>query len=170
MRLSKLLERVSYTILQGPEDPEVHAIVNDSRKVTRGDLFFCIRGAVTDGHKYVPDVLAQGAQVLIVEEPVEAPPEVTVVLVKDSRMAMALISAAWYAYPAEELKVIGITGTKGKTTTTYMVKSILEAAGYKVGLIGTIEAIIGCLLRWKRRRAGHRAGWRRPWWHPPRRR
>ena len=143
MRLSKLLERVSYTILQGPEDPEVHAIVNDSRKVTRGDLFFCIRGAVTDGHKYVPDVLAQGAQVLIVEEPVEAPPEVTVVLVKDSRMAMALISAAWYAYPAEELKVIGITGTKGKTTTTYMVKSILEAAGYKVGLIGTIEAIIG---------------------------
>ena len=143
MRLSKLLERVTYTILQGPEDPEVHAIVNDSRKVTQGDLFFCIRGAVTDGHKYVPDVLAQGAQVLIVEEPVEAPAEVTVVLVKDSRMAMALISAAWYGYPAEELKVIGITGTKGKTTTTYMVKSILEAAGYKVGLIGTIEAIIG---------------------------
>ncbi len=143
MRLSKLLERVTCTILQGPQDREVHAVVNDSRKVTEGDLFFCIRGAVTDGHKYVPDVLEKGAGVLVVEEPVEAPAGVTVVLVKDSRMAMALISAAWYNYPAEELKVIGITGTKGKTTTTYMIKSILEAAGYKVGLIGTIEAIIG---------------------------
>ena len=143
MRLGKLLERVTCTILQGPKDPEVHAIVNDSRKVEEGDLFFCIRGAVTDGHKYVPDVLEKGAKVLIVEEPVQAPCDVTVVQVPDSRMAMALISAAWYGYPAEKLKVVGITGTKGKTTTTYMIKSILEAAGYKVGLIGTIEAIIG---------------------------
>ena len=71
------------------------------------------------------------------------PESVTVILVKDTRYAMALVSAAWYDYPAEKLKVIGITGTKGKTTTTYMIKSILESAGHKVGLIGTIETIIG---------------------------
>lgn len=143
MNLQKLLERVGHTILQGPEDPEVHAIINDSRKVEKGDLFFCIRGAVTDGHMYAQQVIEKGAAVLVVEEKVEAPAGVTLVKVEDSRMAMALISAAWYGYPSEQLKVIGITGTKGKTTTTYMVRSILENAGYRVGLIGTIEAIIG---------------------------
>ena len=77
------------------------------------------------------------------EEAVEAPEDVTVIQVEDTRYAMAFISAAWFGHPAEKLKTIGITGTKGKTTTTYMVKSILENAGYKVGLIGTIEAVIG---------------------------
>lgn len=143
MKLDQLLERVTYTCLQGDTDREVTGIVNDSRKVKEGSLFFCIRGAVTDGHKYVPDVIRRGVGVLIVEEAVEAPETVTVILVENSRVAMALIAAAWYGYPAEKLKVIGVTGTKGKTTTTYMVKSILEAAGYKVGLIGTIEAVIG---------------------------
>lgn len=118
-------------------------MIYDSRKVEEGSLFICIRGAVVDGHKFVPDVVAKGAKVLIVEEAVEAPEDVTVILVKDTRYAMAFISAAYFGYPAEKLKTIGITGTKGKTTTTYMVKSILENAGYKVGLIGTIEAIIG---------------------------
>ncbi len=99
---------------------------------------------MVDGHKFVPDVIAKGAKkVLVVEEKVEAPADVTVILLEDSRYAMAFISAAYFGYPAEKLKTIGITGTKGKTTTTYMVKSILENAGYKVGLIGTIEAIIG---------------------------
>lgn len=143
MKLAKLLERVTYTSIQGNLDIEVTGVVNDSRKVTDGSLFLCIRGAVTDGHKYAADVVEKGAKVLVVEEPVEVPEDVTVIQVADTRMAMALISAAWYDYPAEKLKVIGITGTKGKTTTTYMVKSILESAGYKVGLIGTIEAIIG---------------------------
>jgi UDP-N-acetylmuramoyl-L-alanyl-D-glutamate--2,6-diaminopimelate ligase len=143
MKLEKLLERISYCCLQGSVETEVADITNDSRKAQEGSLFFCIRGAVTDGHKYVPDVVSHGAKVLIVEEPVEAPEDVTVIQVEDSRYAMALISAAWYDYPAEKLKVIGITGTKGKTTTTYMVKSILELAGYRTGLIGTIEIIIG---------------------------
>ncbi len=143
MKLDKLLERLRYTCLQGSLDVEVTSVINDSRKAEEGSLFFCIRGAVADGHAYVPDVVAKGAKVLIVEEPVEAPEDVTVIRVEDSRYAMALISAAWFDYPAEKLKVIGITGTKGKTTTTYMVKSILESAGHKVGLIGTIEAIIG---------------------------
>ena len=143
MKLKQLLEQVEHTILQGPQDPEVHGIKNDSRKVEKGDLFFCIRGAVTDGHSYAGQVIEKGAAVLVVEEKVEAPGDVTLVLVPDSRMAMALIAAAWYGNPARELKVIGITGTKGKTTTTYMIRSILENAGYRVGLIGTIETIIG---------------------------
>ena len=143
MKLSRLLERLEYTCLQGNTEQEVTTVTYDSRKVAEGSLFICIRGAVVDGHKFAADVIAKGAKTLIVEEAVEAPEDVTVILVKDTRYAMAFISAAYFDYPAEKLKTIGITGTKGKTTTTYMVKSILENAGYKVGLIGTIEAIIG---------------------------
>lgn len=143
MKLTTLLERLEYTCLQGSVDIEVKDVVNDSRKVEDGSLFICIRGAVVDGHTFAADVAEKGAAVLVVEETVDVPEHVTVIQVEDTRYAMALISAAYFGYPAERLKVIGITGTKGKTTTTYMVKSILENAGYKVGLIGTIEAIIG---------------------------
>ncbi|MCD7833001.1 MAG: UDP-N-acetylmuramoyl-L-alanyl-D-glutamate--2,6-diaminopimelate ligase [Lachnospiraceae bacterium] len=143
MKLEKLLEQIEYRCLQGTVDTDVKKLVNDSRKVEEGSLFFCIKGAVTDGHKYVPDVVAKGAKVLIVQDAVEAPEDVTVIRVADTRYAMALMSAAFFGYPANEMRIIGVTGTKGKTTTTYMVKSILESAGYKVGLIGTIEAIIG---------------------------
>ena len=143
MKLLSLLEHLEYKCLQGNTEQEVTSVVYDSRKVEEGSLFICIRGAVVDGHKFVPDVIAKGAKTLIVEEPVEAPADVTVIQVEDTRYAMAFISAAWFGHPARKLKTIGITGTKGKTTTTYMVKSILENAGYKVGLIGTIEAIIG---------------------------
>lgn len=143
MRLKALLERVEYTCIQGTTEREVKDVLYDSRKVSEGSLFICIRGAVVDGHTFAADVADMGAAVLVVEEPVKVPEDVTVIQVADSRYAMALISAAWFGYPAEKLKVIGITGTKGKTTTTYMVKSILENAGYRVGLIGTIEAIIG---------------------------
>lgn len=143
MELRTLLERVDYECVQGTLSRDVTGIVNDSRKATKGCLFFCIEGAVTDGHSYVPTVVEKGAGVLVVQKEVQAPQEVTVLRVRDSRLAMAQIAAAWYGYPAEKLTTIGITGTKGKTTTTYMIKSILEAAGHKVGLIGTIEAIIG---------------------------
>lgn len=143
MKLANLLERLTYRCIQGDLDTEVKDIVNDSRKAGEGSLFFCIKGAVSDGHAYVPEVVKKGVSVLIVQDEVDVPETVTVIKVKDSRYAMALIAAAWYGHPAEKLKVIGITGTKGKTTTTYMIKSILEAAGHKVGLIGTIEAIIG---------------------------
>lgn len=143
MKLEKLVERISYKCINGTMDVDVKDVANDSRKVTDGSLFICIKGAVSDGHAYVSQVIEKGARVLIVEDAVEAPEHVTVLQVENSRYAMALISEAYYGYPAEKLKVIGITGTKGKTTTTYMVKSILESAGHKVGLIGTIEAIIG---------------------------
>lgn len=142
MKLSALLERIEYTCCQGSLEQEVSTVVYDSRRTEKDSLFICIRGAVVDGHKFIPDVLEKGAKTLVVEEPVQAPADVTVILVKDTRYAMAFISAAYFGYPADKLKTIGITGTKGKTTTTYMVKSILENAGYKVGLIGTIEAVI----------------------------
>ena len=109
MLASKLLERVEYRLLAGQTDIEVTSIENDSRKVKEGSLFFCIRGAVSDGHDFIPQVLEAGAKVLVVEKEVAAPAGVTVVQVRDSRMAMALIAAAWYGHPAERLRVIGVT-------------------------------------------------------------
>ena len=143
MKLTALLERLQYEVVQGTKEIEITELTNDSRKVTEGSVFVCISGAVSDGHQYIEEVGKKGAAAVIVEKDVEAPKHMTVIRVEDTRYALALASAAYFGYPAEQLKVIGITGTKGKTTTTYMVKSILEEVGHKVGLIGTIEAIIG---------------------------
>lgn len=143
MKLTQLLKRLEYEVIQGSDDIEVSTLINDSRKVEEGSVFVCITGAVSDGHKYINEVADKGASAVIVEKEVDAPDDITVIRVSDTRYALALMSAAYFGYPAEKLKVIGITGTKGKTTTTYMVKSILEGVGHKVGLIGTIEAIIG---------------------------
>ena len=143
MKLTKLLERLDYEVLQGSDEIEITEFTNDSRKeMHEGSAFVCIKGAVFDGHDYVSEMAAKGASAVIVERDVEAPEGLTVIKVADTRYAQALASAAYFGYPADELKVIGITGTKGKTTTTYMVKSILEGVGHKVGLIGTIESII----------------------------
>lgn len=148
--LSKLLEKLEYELLSGTEEVCVEAVVYDSRKVTKDSLFICIPGANADGHDFADEVVEKGARVLVVERDIALSPkkdssqkDVTVIKVKDARYAMAFLSAAWFGNPAEEMKIIGITGTKGKTTTTYLVKSILEHAGHKVGLIGTIEVIIG---------------------------
>ena len=143
MRLDKLLERLDYKVLQGTDQTEITTLINDSRKAEKGSVFVCISGAVSDGHSYAADVAAKGTAALVVEHEVDVPADVTVILVKDTRYALALMSAAYFGYPAEKMKIIGITGTKGKTTTTYMIKSILDGVGHKVGLIGTIEAIIG---------------------------
>ena len=143
MKLSQLLERLEYEVVQGSDQIEITTLINDSRKVEKGSAFVCISGAVVDGHEFVKDVAGKGAATVIVEKEVVAPEEMTVIRVADTRYALALMSAAYFGYPADKLKVIGITGTKGKTTTTYMIKSILEDVGHKVGLIGTIEAIIG---------------------------
>lgn len=141
--LERLLERLDYKVVQGKADIEITDLVYDSRKVTKGCLFVCVKGAVVDGHTFVKEVAEKGAAAVLVQQDVEAPEGITVIKTADTRYGLALVSAAWFHHPAEKLKVIGVTGTKGKTTTTYMVKSILESAGYKVGLIGTIEAIIG---------------------------
>lgn len=143
MELKQLLERLEYEVIQGNDDIEITTLINDSRKVQQGSVFVCISGAVVDGHDFISDVAAKGASVVIVEKDVQAPKDVAVMKVADTRYALALMSAAYFGYPADKMKIIGITGTKGKTTTTYMIKSILESVGHKVGLIGTIEAIIG---------------------------
>lgn len=149
MKLSKLLEHTPHRFLKGDGSVEITSVVNDSRQAGAGSLFMAIVGAVTDGHRYLENVVKSGCRAVLIEkgaglpEGLAWPEDMTVVESEDTRYAMAMISAAWFDYPAEKLKMIGITGTKGKTTTTYMVKSILENAGYKVGLIGTIEIIIG---------------------------
>lgn len=143
MKLTELLERLEYEVVQGSAEIEITTLINDSRKVQAGSAFVCISGAVVDGHEFVADVASKGAIAVIVEKEVEAPENVSVIKVADTRYALALMSAAYFGYPADKMKIIGITGTKGKTTTTYMIKSILEEVGHKVGLIGTIEAVIG---------------------------
>lgn len=145
MKLTDLLCKLEYECIQGSADLEISQVVYDSRKITEGCLFICIAGANFDGHDFAAEAADQGARAMVVsrEMPEVAGRDVTLIKVPDTRYAMAFISAAYFGYPAEKLRVIGITGTKGKTTTTYMVKSILENAGYKVGLVGTIEVIIG---------------------------
>lgn len=141
--VSSLLEDLDYQIIKGTAEGGITALVHDSRKVTKDCMFVCIKGAVYDSHEHVEEITAKGARVIVAEREVKVPEGVTLVLVPDTRYALALLSAAYFDHPAKKLKVIGITGTKGKTTTTFMVKGILEHAGYKVGLMGTIETIIG---------------------------
>ena len=143
MKLSEVLQGLKFEVLQGSTGISFHDIRNDSRKVQPGDLFFCISGAVSDGHKYVQDVAEKGAAVIVVEKPVAVPDTVTVIWVENTRYAMGMISSAFYGNPSEKLKVIGLTGTKGKTTTTYMIREMLERSGIKTGLIGTIEIMEG---------------------------
>jgi len=140
MKLSRLVARLG---LQGYEEVEVTDVVYDSRKAKPGCAFVCLRGASSDGHRYAAGACAGGAKVIIAEERVEAP-GAQVLLVPDTRKALALMSAALFGNPAErDIKVIGITGTKGKTSTAYMVRAILEAAGHKTGIIGTVGVLIG---------------------------
>ncbi|MDR0948588.1 MAG: UDP-N-acetylmuramoyl-L-alanyl-D-glutamate--2,6-diaminopimelate ligase [Lachnospiraceae bacterium] len=144
MKLSRLLEHLEYECIQGDVNIEIAKVVYDSRKVEKDSLFLCISGLKFDGHLFATKAVEDGAIAVVVSTPVEGlPSHVTVIRVADTRYAMALISAAYFEHPAKQLKVIGITGTKGKTTTTYMIKNILENAGRKVGLVGTIEVIIG---------------------------
>lgn len=143
MLLKQLIEDMDYEVLAGRVDTEVTTLVYDSRKVEKGSVFVCISGSVRDAHDFITDVVAKGAAAVIVEKDVELQEGVTYIKVANSRLALACMSAAYFDHPARKLKTIGITGTKGKTTTTYMVKSILESAGIKTGLIGTIESIVG---------------------------
>lgn len=143
-KVSVICQDFSYKCLQGNTEALVEELVYDSRKVVQGSMFFCMVGAKWDGHDFCKEVVEKGATVLVVSKPVEdIPQNVTVILVEDTRKALAYVSTAWFGYPARELKMIGITGTKGKTTVTCLIKSILEQAGHKVGLIGTIETVIG---------------------------
>ena len=138
--LTQLYSEKELVTLRGSEETEVTGLVFDTRKeITKGNLFVCISGAVFDGHTYAETAVEAGASVVVAEKELSLPEQVTLVLVKDTRKALAYLSAAWFGYPAKELITIGITGTKGKTTTAYMVYHILEKVGIKAGLVGTVE-------------------------------
>ncbi len=143
MRLADLLNDIEYTCLQGDLNLEIKDIVYDSRKVRQGDLFVCLKGYNTDGHQYIADAVQKGASALLVSDGDSFPGDVTVIKTDDTRKALAAISATFFGYPAKSLKTVGITGTKGKTTTACMVKSILEAGGIKTGMIGTLDIVYG---------------------------
>ena len=139
----ELLKDLEYEVVSGSVDVNVNELIYNTKMVSKECMFVCIRGAVFDSHDAAAEAAAGGAVVIVAERPVEVPEGVCVVRVKDTRYALALISAAYFGYPARKLKTIGITGTKGKTTTTFLIRSILEHAGIRTGLIGTIETIIG---------------------------
>ncbi len=144
MKLLNILENTEYTLLQGDLDKDITDIIYDSRKLSKACVFVCMVGAVVDGHNFIPDAIDKGATAIVVEREIENIPEdITVIKVQSSRKALALMSAAFFGNPAKELITIGLTGTKGKTTTTYMIKSVLESAGFKAGLIGTTGVLIG---------------------------
>ncbi len=145
MKVFELVKDFEYEVINGDLSREISTLVSDNRKLTKDCVFVCIEGANFDGHSVVNDAFKCNAAAVIVMKNVEVPENINtaVIKVKDTREALALASAAYFSYPTKEIKVIGVTGTKGKTTTTYLIKSILENAGYKVGLIGTIETIIG---------------------------
>ena len=146
MILKKLLSRLDHKILQGTDGQDISEVIYDSRKVCQGCLYICVVGAHFDAHDRIGEAVTAGARAVVIQDDhdVTVPDgDVTVISVPNTRRALSFISAAWFDYPAEKIPVIGITGTKGKTTTTYMVKSILDNAGHKTGLIGTIEVIVG---------------------------
>ena len=140
MKLQELLKDVAVLRCTATEDTEICEVRYDSRAVQPGDLFVAIRGYATDGHKYIAKALEQGAAAIVCEE---APAGAPAVVVENARRALAEIAANRFGHPADSMVMLGVTGTNGKTTTTYLVKHILEDAGHKVGLIGTNQNLIG---------------------------
>lgn len=146
MKLLELLDGVKYKLVKGDLDKEIVKIQYDSRKVNSNDIFVCLSGFEVDGHEFANRAIEAGASVLICEKDLDfnnISDEVTVIRVGEGRKALAILSANYYGHPTKNLKLIGVTGTNGKTTSVYILKSILEKAGEKVGLIGTIANYIG---------------------------
>ena len=148
MKIKNLLVGLENIKVRGDLEKEIREIQNDSRKVQQGDLFVAIKGFVSDGHQYIEDVVQKGATAVMVQEgcidlkEVKIPEEITIIMVPDTRRGLAITSTNYFGNPSSRFKLIGVTGTKGKTTTTFMIKEILEKAGKKVGLIGTIATYI----------------------------
>lgn len=142
MTLSELLTGVEIVRAQGNIDVKISGIAFNSAEVKPGDVFVCITGFKSDGHDYANDALEKGAVAIVAEKEIEGT-AATTVIVNNSRYALSRIAATFYDYPFRKFKLIGVTGTNGKTTTTYLVKSVLENCGQKVGLIGTNQNMIG---------------------------
>jgi UDP-N-acetylmuramoyl-L-alanyl-D-glutamate--2,6-diaminopimelate ligase len=142
MRLRDLLSEVPGAEVAGPAEIDIAGVVHDSRAVVPGSLFVCIRGFAQDGHTFIGDAARRGATALVVEDDparLSIPSGLTLVRVTDSRLALARLAARFFAHPSRQLRLIGITGTNGKTTSAHLVEAILRAAGHRVGLLGTIE-------------------------------
>ena len=143
MKLSELLQSIESYEVTGSSDPDISGLHHDSRQVGPGGLFFALRGTAADGHDFVAAAVANGAAAVVVEQPVSLPPTVVPVLVADSRGAMARMAARFNGDPTAGRPLIGITGTNGKTTTTYLIEGILAAAGLPAGVLGTISYRFG---------------------------
>lgn len=141
MQLSKLIENLSIIKFTGSLDIEISDIVYDSRKVTKNSVFVCLKGHNYDGHEYILDAIKNGASAVVSEKYIEIN-DATLIVVENSRKFLAGISANFFEHPAKKMNIIGLTGTKGKTTTSFMIKSILEKYGKKVGLIGTLGVVL----------------------------
>ena len=142
MKLTSLLENIDYSVLSGSTDIEINNLVYDSRKVTNGDVFVCLKGYNVDAHRFAQSAVDSGASVIVLSDELDLK-GVTVIKVDDTRKALAYMSANFFGHPAKELISIALTGTKGKTTTACMIQSILQAGGIKTGTIGTLGIVIG---------------------------
>lgn len=143
MKLEQILTGVEYELLQGTLDREVADIAYDSRKVKENVLFVAIEGTVVDGHQFIGNAVQAGANVIVVEkETTVENKDVTIIRVENGRKALSLMSAAYFDYPAKKMITVGITGTKGKSTTEHMVRDIIEKSGKTCGIIGTVGAFM----------------------------
>ncbi len=140
MQLSQVFQGIDVQLNTLSADTEITAITCDSRKVEPGTLFVCISGTAVDGHDFAAGAIEKGAAAIVVERDLGLPRQI---LTAASRPTWAQLSANWFGHPADKLHLVGVTGTNGKTTTVCLLKSILETAGHKVGLIGTIQNMIG---------------------------
>lgn len=138
MKLKDIFNGVSYSLLNGKLDITINDIKYDSRKVTKNDIYVALKGAIKDGHDYIPEAISKGASVIVVSKMVNIHGDVTVIKVDDSRIALSYMSANFFGNPAASLTTIGVTGTTGKTTTTHMIYEMLNSVGLKCGLIGSI--------------------------------
>ena len=138
MLLQYLLENLTNVEISGDTSREINKIEYDSKKIEKDDIFVAINGFKDNGTKYIDDAIERGACAIVCQEEVEKKDGITYIKVEDSRVALAIMAATYYGNPARKLKIIGVTGTKGKTTTTYMIRDIMLASGKKIGMIGTI--------------------------------
>ena len=148
MELKKILVGIDGLKAKGSLDIDIKGLESNSKNIKEGYMFIAIKGFATDGHSYINDAIKAGAKVVMVQEgcdlkTIKLPSDVTLIMAKDTREALAKCSCNYYGDPSRKFKLIGVTGTKGKTTTTFMIKNILEKAGQKVGLIGSIATYIG---------------------------
>ena len=143
MKLGKLIENIQYEVLKGNTDIDILGIENDSRRIKKGHMFVAIKGFSVDGHEYISEAIDKGAVCIMLEKDMDIErDDVTVIKVKDTLDALAYISSVFYGMPSQKLNLIGVTGTNGKTSVTYMVKKIFEENNKKTAVIGTLGSII----------------------------